>query len=47
MNITAINLDWIFGFALGFSITPVGDADEDEGYLIIEIGILRFIIVYE
>lgn len=46
MRVNEILLNAIYGFVVGFSITPIGDADDEEGFLIVELGIFRIIIVY-
>jgi hypothetical protein len=46
MRIQEVIVDWIFGFSVGFSIAPVGVADDEEGYVIIDLAVMRFIVVY-
>jgi hypothetical protein len=47
MRITEIMFEAIFGVSVGVCVSPVGYADDDEGYLIIDMFIFRLIVVYE
>lgn len=47
MRITDIMFDAIFGVSVGVCISPVGYADDEEGYIIIDLFIIRMIVAYE
>lgn len=47
MRINEVMVDAIMGVSLGFSIAPVGVADDDEGYVIIDLLLFRLIVAYE
>lgn len=39
--------DAIYGVSVGVCISPVGHSDDEEGYIIIDLFIIRMIVVYE
>ena len=47
MRITEIMFEAIFGVSLGINVAPVGYADDDEGYIVIDLLLFRLIIAYE
>ena len=47
MRITEIMFEAIFGVSVGINVAPVGYADDDEGYLIIDLFLFRLIVIYE
>jgi hypothetical protein len=47
MRITEIMFQAIYGVSVGVCMSPIGDADDNEGFIIIDLFIFRFIIAYE
>jgi hypothetical protein len=47
MRITEIMFEAIFGVSVGINVAPIGYADDDEGFVIIDLFIFRLIIAYE
>lgn len=46
MNI-GLELSFIMGFSVGFELHEKGKIDEDIGYLVIDLGILRLLFMYQ
>lgn len=47
MRITEIMFEAIFGVSVGLNVAPVGYADDNEGFIIIDLFLFRLIVVYE
>jgi hypothetical protein len=47
MKITEIMFEGIFGVSVGFNVAPIGYADDNEGFIIIDLFLFRLIVVYE
>jgi hypothetical protein len=47
MRITEVMFEPIFGVSVGLNLAPIGHAEDDEGFIIIDLFLFRFIIVYE
>lgn len=46
MNVM-VELNMITGFMLGFEWLPVGSVDDEVGFVVFDIGIVRFLITYQ
>jgi hypothetical protein len=42
-----LEVNFITGFMLGFEWAPKGHLDEEEGYIVVDLGIFRFLVTYE
>lgn len=47
MRITEIMFEPIFGVSIGLNLAPKGHVDDDEGYIVLDLVLFRFIIAYE
>lgn len=47
MKITEVMFEGIFGVSVGFNVAPIGYADDNEGFIIIDLLLFRLIVVYE
>jgi hypothetical protein len=47
MKITEVMFEGIFGVSVGFNVAPIGYADDNEGFIIIDLFLFRLIVVYE
>lgn len=41
-----IGIDTILGFAVGIEYVPKGEVEDDESFLLIELGIIRLMITF-
>lgn len=46
MKIIEIGFEFVYGFVFGIEFVPKGEVDDDESYLLLEVGIARILFTF-